>query len=159
MGFFSKKAKKEVLLCFKMFKQLGISLKKDEKDFRGKKLLKRAMQRWLPAAEALMEMIVLHLPSPWLAQQYRTELLYEDPDGPLTMYVSKMVPTPDGSRFHAFGRVFSGKIGTGKKCRIMGPNYEVGKRTDLHVKPIQRTCIMMGRSVDQVDDVPCGNTS
>merc|ERR1712032_542647 len=56
------------------------------------------------------------------------------------------------------GRVFSGKIGTGKKCRIMGPNYVVGKRTDLHVKPIQRTCIMMGRSVDQVDDVPCGNT-
>merc|ERR1712147_180620 len=81
-----------------------------------------------------------------------------DPDGPLTMYVSKMVPTPDGSRFHAFGRVFSGKIGTGKKCRIMGPDYVVGKRTDLHVKPIQRTCIMMGRSVDQVDDVPCGNT-
>jgi len=135
-------------------------------------LLKRAMQRWLPAAEALMEMIVLHLPSPWLAQQYRTELLYEgpqddkyakamracDPDGPLTMYVSKMVPTPDGSRFHAFGRVFSGKIGTGKKCRIMGPDYVVGKKTDLHVKPIQRTCIMMGRSVDQVDDVPCGNT-
>merc|ERR1712032_857458 len=73
MGFFSKKAKKEVLLCFKMFKQLGISLKKDEKDFRGKKLLKRAMQRWLPAAEALMEMIVLHLPSPWLARQYRTK--------------------------------------------------------------------------------------
>merc|ERR1712147_351276 len=81
-----------------------------------------------------------------------------DPEGPLTMYVSKMVPTPDGSRFHAFGRVFSGKIGTGKKCRIMGPDYVVGKRTDLHVKPIQRTCIMMGRSVDQVDDVPCGNT-
>ena len=170
--FFSKKQNKEVLLCFKMFKQLGISLKKDERDFRGKKLLKRAMQRWLPAAEALMEMIVLHLPSPWLAQQYRTELLYEgpqddryatamracDPDGPLTMYVSKMVPTPDGSRFHAFGRVFSGKISTGKKCRIMGPNYVVGKKSDLHVKPIQRTCIMMGRSVDQVDDVPCGNT-
>merc|ERR1711937_457450 len=151
---------------------LGIALKKDERDFRGKKLLKRAMQRWLPAAEALMEMIVLHLPSPWLAQQYRTELLYEGPqddkyaeamrrcdaDGPLVMYVSKMVPTPDGSRFHAFGRVFSGKIATGKKCRIMGPNYVVGKKTDLHVKPIQRTCIMMGRSVDQVDDVPCGNT-
>merc|ERR550514_2184594 len=121
----NKKTGKQVLACFK--------LKKDELDLRSKPLLKRAMQRWLPAAEALMEMIVLHLPSPWLAQQYRTELLYEgpqddkyatamracDPDGPLTMYVSKMVPTPDGSRFHAFGRVFSGKIGTRKRGRIM----------------------------------------
>lgn len=172
--FFSKKVGKEVLACFKMFKQLGINLKRDEKDFRGKQLLKCAMQRWLPAAEALMEMIVLHLPSPWLAQQYRTELLYEGPqddkyaaamracdsEGPLTMYISKMVPTPDGSRFHAFGRVFSGKVRTGQKARIMGPNYVPGQKSkkDLHVKPIQRCVIMMGRSVDQVDDVPCGNT-
>jgi len=170
--FFSKKMGKDVLICFKMFKQLGINIKKDEKDLRGKQLLKCAMQRWMPAAEALMEMIVLHLPSPWLAQQYRTELLYEgpqddryavamracDPNGPLTMYVSKMVPTPDGSRFHAFGRVFSGTICTGKKCRIMGPNYVPGKKGDCVTKPIQRTVIMMGRSVDQVDDVPCGNT-
>ena len=76
-------------------------------DFRQKVLLKRAMQRWLPAAEALMEMLVIHLPSPAKAQTYRTELLYTgpqddkyakamqacDPKGPLMMYVSKMVPT------------------------------------------------------------------
>ena len=39
-------------------------------DFRQKVLLKRAMQRWLPAAEALMEMLVIHLPSPAKAQTY-----------------------------------------------------------------------------------------
>ena len=71
----SKKTGKEVLACFKLFKQLGIKLKKDEMDFRQKVLLKRAMQRWLPAAEALMEMLVIHLPSPAKAQTYRTELL------------------------------------------------------------------------------------
>jgi elongation factor 2 len=170
--FYSKKAKKDVLVCWKMFKQLGINLKKDERELRGKDLLKRAMQKWLPAAEALMEMIVLHLPSPAKAQSYRTELLYEgpaddryskamrecDPDGPLMMYISKMVPTADAGRFTAFGRVFSGKISTGKKCRICGPNYVPGKKTDMVIKPIQRTVIMMGRSVDQVVDVPCGNT-
>jgi elongation factor 2 len=36
-----------------------------------------------------------------------------DPNGPLIMYVSKMVPTTDRARFIAFGRVFSGTIATG----------------------------------------------
>jgi len=168
----NKKTGKEVLACWKMFKQLGIKLKKDELELRQKPLLKRAMQRWLPAAEALMEMIVLHLPSPWKAQKYRTELLYTGPqddeyaeamrncdrNGTMMMYISKMVPTNDKGRFYAFGRVFSGTIKTGQKCRILGPNYEVGRKTDLKIKPVQRTVIMMGRSVDQVADVPCGNT-
>lgn len=46
-----------------------------------------------------------------------------DPNGVLMMYVSKMVPTADKSRFFAFGRVFSGTIKTGEKVRIMGANY------------------------------------
>jgi elongation factor 2 len=170
--FFSKKAGKDVLTCWKMFKQLGINLKQDERELRGKELLKRAMQKWLPVAEALMEMIVLHLPSPAKAQTYRMDLLYEGPvddryaaamktcdrDGPLMMYISKMVPTTDAGRFIAFGRVFSGIIATGKKCRICGPNYVPGDNKDMVIKPIQRTVIMMGRTVDQVVDVPCGNT-
>lgn len=61
-----------------------------------------------------------------------------DPKGPLMMYVSKMVPTSDKGRFYAFGRVFSGKIATGQKCRIMGPNYVPGKKEDLYEKSIQR---------------------
>jgi len=170
--FFSKKAGKEVMVCWKMFKQLGIKINKEDKELREKQLLKRVMQRWLPAAEALMEMIVIHLPSPWEAQKYRTENLYEgpqtdpsaiamrecDPKGPLMMYVSKMVPTSDKGRFYAFGRVFSGTIATGQKCRIMGPDYVPGKKGDLKIKNIQRTVIMMGRSVEQVADIPCGNT-
>lgn len=54
------------------------------------------------------------------------------------MYVSKMVPTNDKGRFYAFGRVFSGTVGSGYKCRIMGPNFIPGKNEDLHIKTIQR---------------------
>jgi elongation factor 2 len=117
-------------------------------------------------------MIVLHLPSPRDAQKYRTETLYEGPlddplakamascdaSGPLMMYVSKMVPTSDKGRFYAFGRVFSGKVATGQKVRIMGPNYLPGKKTDLWVKNIQRTVIMMGAKAEPVNDIPAGNT-
>jgi len=61
-----------------------------------------------------------------------------DPQGPLMMYVSKMVPTSDKGRFYAFGRVFSGIVSTGQKARIMGPNFVPGKKEDLYVKSIQR---------------------
>jgi hypothetical protein len=40
-----------------------------------------------------------------------------DPDGPLMMYISKMIPTSDKGRFVAFGRVFAGTVATGKKVR------------------------------------------
>merc|ERR1719346_675399 len=126
---------------------------------------------WLPAGDAMFQMIVIHLPSPVTAQKYRAELLYEgphddaacigikncDPDGPLMMYVSKMVPTSDKGRFYAFGRVFSGKIATGQKARIMGPNFVYGKKEDLYNKSIQRTILMMGRYTEPIEDVPCGN--
>merc|ERR1712062_891757 len=129
------------------------------------------MRKWLPAGEALLQMISIHLPSPHTAQKYRTELLYEGPiedevavamkacnsEGPLMMYVSKMVPTSDKGRFYAFGRVFSGKVGTGQKVRIMGPNYVPGKKEDLYLKSIQRTILMMGRYTEAIEDVPAGN--
>jgi len=158
----------------KMLKAIGVELKTEEKEFTGKQLLKRVMQKWLPAGDTVLEMIVLHLPSPAKAQQYRVDTLYEGPlddatatairtcdtsDGaPLCMYISKMVPTSDKGRFYAFGRVFAGKIATGQKVRIMGPNYQPGKKSELWVKNIQRTVIMMGRYTEQVPDVPAGNT-
>merc|ERR1719243_213225 len=151
---------------------LGVTLKGDEKQLTGKPLMKRAMQIWINAAETLLAMIVTKLPSPKTAQKYRTENLYEGPmddeaaaamkacdkDGPLMMYVSKMVPTSDKGRFYAFGRVFSGTIATGQKVRIQGPHYKVGGKEDLNVKNVQRTVLMMGRATEQIADVPCGNT-
>merc|ERR1712032_450444 len=81
-----------------------------------------------------------------------------DPAGGLMMYVSKMVPTSDRGRFHAFGRVFAGTVATGQKVRIQGPYYKPGSKEDLNIKNVQRTVLMMGRTVEQIADVPCGNT-
>lgn len=80
-----------------------------------------------------------------------------NPEGPLMMYISKMVPTSDKGRFYAFGRVFSGTVATGQKVRIMGPNYVPGKKEDLCLKAIQRTILMMGRYTEPIENVPCGN--
>merc|ERR1719328_433612 len=39
----------------------------------------------------------------------------------------------------------------------MGPNFIPGKKEDLYEKSIQRTILMMGRYVEPIEDVPCGN--
>ena len=159
-------------LIDKLLTSIDVKLTAEERELQGKKLLKVIMQRWIDAADALLEMMVLHLPSPRVAQSYRYKYLYEGPEddevatamkncdvnGPLMMYVSKMVPTSDKGRFYAFGRVFSGKVSIGQKVRIMGPNYVPGKKGDVMEKTVQRTVLMMGRKTEFVPDVPCGNT-
>jgi len=157
---------------WKMVESLGLVMKNDEKELRLKPLMKNICQKWINAAEALIEMIVMKLPSPRKAQAYRAAYLYEgpiddvcgkaiatcDPNGPLMIFISKMVPTGESGRFYAFGRVFSGTVCTGQRVRIMGPNYVPGSKTDLNVKNIQRTVLMMAGKVEAVPDVPCGNT-
>jgi elongation factor 2 len=160
--------------AFNMAENVGVTLTEEEKKtLTGKALLKRVMQKWIPAADAILEMIVVHLPSPATAQAYRVDSLYDGPlddeaaqairtcdtseTAPLMMYVSKMIPGAD-NRFTAFGRVFSGRVATGQKVRILGPNYSQGKKTDLFVKSIQRVVIMMGRYTETVVDIPAGNT-
>ena len=159
-------------LLNKMLPGIGVTLSTDDRAKPPKQLLKTVMQKWLPAHIALLEMMVLYLPSPFQAQKYRVENLYSgpmddktassirscDPKGPLVMYVSKMVPTSDKGRFYAFGRVFSGTIQSGQKVRILGSNYEHGKKEDLSIKAVQRVVIMMGRKTEPVDSVPVGNT-
>ena len=156
-------------------------------------LFKLIMMKFLPAADTILQMIVTHLPSPAKAQTYRAEMLYSgeptmedkyfagikmcDPSAPLVMYVSRLMPAPNTviaeagldhstSRLYAFGRIFSGKVRSGQKVRIMGNNYSHGKKLDLYEdKPVGRIMFMMGFHapvvvVDDSDtdgDVHCGN--
>jgi elongation factor 2 len=114
---------------------------------RTKDYLKLVMRTWLPAGNALLDMIATHLPSPATAQKYRVDNLYSGPldseeadyvrkcdsKAPLSMYVSKMVPTSEKGRFIAFGRVFSGTVSTGQEVRILGPDYEMGKKKRIYI--------------------------
>ena len=181
-----KKNKKGKMVYRKMCTNLGIELKKEElewQDSHPKKLLKAIMQKWMPAAESLLEMIVAHLPAPNIAQRYRVGGLYEGPiddecavairecaadtimfngveqPAPLMMYISKMIPVSQKSaRFFAFGRVFSGTVRAGQKARLMTPDYVPGGKLGLYKKSIQRVVIMMGRYTEDVPSIPAGNT-
>ena len=91
-----------------MAQAVGVNLSEEvKKTLTGKPLLKFIMQKWIPAADAILEMIVVHLPSPAVAQGYRVESLYDGPlddeaatairtcdtseGAPLMMYISKMI--------------------------------------------------------------------
>lgn len=99
-----------------------------------RKLLKKAMATWLPAADALVNMVASHVPSPVQAQPLRAAILYSgevkgdpcgqgiydcDPTAPAVVYISKMSPGPAGKRLLAFGRIFSGTVRSGDILRAL----------------------------------------
>lgn len=155
-----------------LIEKVKVVLNQEDKKLEGKDLGKVVMSKWLPAADCLLEAIITHLPSPVTAQRYRTPYLYEgpqddevfrgmsqcDPKGPLSIYISKMVPI-DGGRFAAFGRIFSGTVRSGEKVRILGSNYVPGQKNDLYEKSIGQVGVfMMGKNPESLPDIPCGNT-
>ncbi|CAF5030226.1 unnamed protein product, partial [Rotaria sp. Silwood1] len=154
----------------KLFEELNIELQ-DELSKDGILPLKLVMKKWLPVDDILLTTMVIHLPSPVVAQKYRTELLYAGPhdddvflsiqscdsNGPLMIYISKIIPTLNKSHYYAFGRVFSGVVKSNEHVRILGPNYVPGTREDLYIKNIQLIVVLMGQSIQQIDDLSCGN--
>jgi elongation factor 2 len=155
----------------KLLPAMDVTLSSKEKELQGNELLCRVMQNWFPAGDALVGMIITHLPSPIQAQKYRVDKLYTgplddeiasairncDPEGPLTLFISKMVPTSDGSRFFAFGRVFSGTVKPKTDVYIMNADFlDPGKATAPR-KKISRVVLMMGKGIENVEYVPCGN--
>ena len=158
---------------FAFANKIGIKLSAADKELTGKKLVNCILKKWYPASDALLEMIVGKLPSPDKAQTYRAETLYSgpkddavmdaikrcDPDGPLMVYISKMVPNKDFSKFYAFGRVFSGTIKGGKKVIFYGAQYEHsnGKDTFKGISP-SNVYAMMANKMQTMDECPAGNT-
>jgi elongation factor 2 len=161
-------------------KLIALGVQVSEKEFKEladnepdlKKHFAFVMRRWLPAADSLLELVVTRLPSPLEAQRYRVAVLYDgpqddecaraiaacDPNGPLMMYVSKMVPFQNV--FYCFGRVFSGTVRSGVKVRVLGANYLPGvPKIDVYEdKPVKTCVLMMGRYVSPIEECPSGNT-
>ncbi|KAJ2555078.1 translation elongation factor 2, partial [Coemansia sp. RSA 1836] len=151
--------------------KLSIILTAKEHTLANKALTTAIMGKYLPVADALMEMFCICLPSPAKTQSYRCGGLYEGPQddesaagicacipsGPLVLYVLKMVPASNKGHFYAFGRVFLKTIKSGQKVHIQGLNYTRGKHTDLFVTAMWRTVIMMSSSIELIDDCPAGN--
>ena len=150
------------------FKKLGYDIDEKEGVTRSKDLYKDVFKKIFNLSSTLKKLIAHKLPSPIEAQHYRADVLYSgphdksdevyraiktcDPDGPLTFYVTLMVPTGEGGRFYAFGRVFSGTMKQGQKVTILDTNYEYGGKKDIYTnKSIQRVIQFVGAKVESLD--------
>ncbi|EFC43897.1 translation elongation factor 2 [Naegleria gruberi] len=159
---------------------LSIPLTKEEKRKEPKLLAKSIMRKFLPAHKPLVQMIINHLPSPKEAQKVRYDNLYTgedltdpyatgikecDPNAPLVVYVSKMVPMHSNTsssmsnnvgRFIALARIFSGSLTQSTKVRILGPNYDPIAKKDVFHTSIQRLLVMVGKNTESITQASCG---
>ena len=62
-----------------LLEKIDVTLSVDELAQTSRERMRAVMRKWLPAGDAMLQMIVVCLPSPVTAQAYRAELLYEGP--------------------------------------------------------------------------------
>lgn len=115
---------------------------------------------YFPIHNAILEMVVDHLPNPKDAQKYKIKKIWDgdinsnigksmincDPNGPLVICLSKV--QADKHELVATGRVFSGKCVKKEEIFLLREN---------NYATIQRTAIFMGQRREQVDSIPVGN--
>jgi elongation factor 2 len=116
----------------------------------------------LPLDDALLEMIVKHLPNPKDAQKYKIPriwkgdleseagkaLLEADPNGPLLGMITKIFVDPKSKRPTLIGRVFSGTLRSGQEIRL------VNMRQNARVR---RLGVQEITDILPMDEVPAGN--
>jgi len=116
----------------------------------------------LPLDEALLEMIVNHLPDPKTAQRYKIPRIWKgdlespegkallecDPNGPLLGMITKIFIEPKSKRPTLIGRIFSGTIRNGQEIRL------VNMRQNAKVK---RLGVQEITDILDMDEVPAGN--
>ena len=123
-------------------------------------------ERWLrenlPLDDALLEMIVKHLPNPRDAQKYKIPRIWSgdidspegkallecDSNGPLCGMITKIFIDPKSKRPTLIGRVFSGTIKSGQEIRL------VNMKQNAKVK---RLGVQEITDILDMDEVPAGN--
>jgi len=115
---------------------------------------------YFPIHNAILEMVIDHLPNPKEAQKYRIGKIWDgdldskvgkamincDPEGPLIICLSKVQADKHG--LIGTGRIFSGMCSMKEEVFLLRENnYDI----------IRRTAIFMGQRRELVEKIPVGN--
>lgn len=158
-------------------KSLGLKVQEDIWIQSPKEMAKSILGKWLPVEKAVLDMVVTFLPSPMHAVKPVSEgghgrakaawpgdtesdvgkaLQHCDRDGPTMIVLSKMILFR-AKRVVAMGRIFSGTLRKGDKVTAFLPGYTEGSKERKFTTNIQGVAILMGKDVEEVDEIPAGN--
>ena len=152
-------------------KKLKVSLKNKELHMDPKPLLRVVMSRFFSNPRGFVDMIVKHVPSPLETAASKIAINYDGPQnsdvatamkqcdasGPLMINVVKLYNTPDGTKFHALGRIFSGTIRAGQTVKILGEAYSKEDEEDMCTAELSGIFIPGARFSLQVNSAKAGN--
>lgn len=80
-----------------------------------------------------------------------------DPAGPLVMNVVKLYSSPDGTSFHALGRVYSGTLRAGDRVRVLGESYSLDDEEDMAHADAASLSLGQGRYRMDLPEAYAGN--
>jgi len=150
---------------------IGVTLRRSELHLDPKPLLKLVMAQFLGQATGFADMVTRFVPSPVEGAVSKVDHIYSgalagptvdamracDPKGPLMINVVKLYPTPDGTSFLAFGRVFSGTVHGGDTVRVLGESYTTADEEDLAVRSVASLSISQARYRVEITRAVAGN--
>jgi U5 small nuclear ribonucleoprotein component len=155
----------------KTCREIGVSLSKPELHLDPKPLLKLILGRFFGDTSGFVEMVTTKIPSPVSGALAKVNHAYTgamngalydamvacDPAGPLMVNVVKLYSSPDGSTFHALGRIYSGTLRKGDRVRVLGESYSLEDEEDMAVVDAGALSVGGGRYRMPIDKAVAGN--
>lgn len=152
-------------------KSLGIQMKGREINLDPKPLLKLALSRFFGYPRGFVEMIVKTIPSPIDGTSNKVSQYYTgyqsstvaqsmrkcDASGPLVANVVKLFNTPDGNKFLALARIYSGSVSVGQRVRVLGEGFSQEDEEDMAVAEVLGISLGVGRFSIEVSRAIAGN--
>lgn len=136
-----------------------------------KPLLKLTLSRFFGYPRGFVEMVTKHVPSPIDGAEKKVTFCYTGyqtsdtakamracrSDGPLMINVVKLFNTPDGTKFVALGRIYSGTVVKGQSVRVLGEGFSYQDDEDMAVAEVGAISVGMARSFTEVTSAVAGN--
>jgi len=153
-------------------RKAGVRLLSAELHLNPKPLLRLALGRYFGYPRGLVEMCLRSICSPSEGNLRKLQRHYGGPtdsplvrqmtacaaDGPLMMHVMKMYSSPDGTKFSALARVYSGTVRVGQRVRVLGEGFVLHEdEEDAAVEVVLGLSLPGGRYNITVGAAPAGS--
>uniref|UniRef100_A0A7S1U9A6 Tr-type G domain-containing protein n=1 Tax=Phaeomonas parva TaxID=124430 RepID=A0A7S1U9A6_9STRA len=155
-------------------RRLGVQVKRSSLHLNSRPLLRLVCRKFFGAPTGFVDAVVDNVPSPVKGAVQKARQCYTgevgegagplaeaiascDPNGPLLVNVVKLYSNPEGDRFHALGRIYSGTVAKGQQVKVLGEAYSLEDEEDMAICAVESVAIPEGRYNIEVDQLGAGN--